>query len=267
MADERVIGGYSWSYAHHPPLEAPYREEFRPLMLTQGGIRDFPTQGPYPSYRLEGPEDQPDLERYFHSLVRHANELGRRPVFGLTRTQLRTRWFRRVLDGVHVFIRRAPRAQFMSYLHQSDKGTPYFLERGLVILGYNLDDPILAPLAQRVKCPRYLGDPAGRDAFYIQVARQADPAVHYAIFHYLHLLTEADMSEGCAYVIDVDAMASDPARRSEAETRMAELTGLPLSFADCTPESYGAYLSGDGARAFFDPIEADMAALLRQTRS
>lgn len=99
-----VLGGVSWSYAHHPPLDVPYRAEFLPLLDPVDGIRGFPGTGPYVRYRLEPGDEAPEWERYFQVLTAYAESQGRYPVFGLVRSSLRVGWFRAHLEGVHVYI-------------------------------------------------------------------------------------------------------------------------------------------------------------------
>lgn len=265
QANEAMLGGVSWSYANHPLLDAPYRAEFLSLLDPHSGIKGFPPQGPYPRYRLEPDEDYPELVRYFDILTAHANSYDRFPVYGLVRTALRVGWCVKNLAGTHVYILRDPRKQFVSMMHQYVKGTPYFMERGMVILGNNLDDPILSPVIDRVGLPRFDGDPALRDQFYLMRARDAETPTLYAIFYYLHVLAVRRMRDACDWVIDVDVMAVDPAARLATEQRMFELTGVEASFADCRPESYDAYLLGDNVESFFGPIERDMIAVLDQT--
>lgn len=261
-ADAAVLCGVSWTYANHPPLDAPYRAEFLPLLDPMDGIRGLPPQGPYVRYRLEAEESAPEWERYFHILTDYANSLGRFPVFGLVRTSLRVGWFRAHLDGAHVYIQRQPRAQFLSMLRQQSKGTPYFLERGSVILGNNRDDPVFAPLCERVGLPVYDGPPDGIDQFYLAHARQCDPSTLYAIFYYIHQLAARRLDGACDCVLDVDRMAADPDFRAMAERRMAELTGVEASFADCRPEPYDSHLSSENAVTLFGEIEREMDALL-----
>jgi len=260
-----VLSGVSWSYANHPPLSAPYREEFLPLLLPEGGIRDFPEQSPYRQFRLDVCASRPDLIKYFAALSSHARGLDRIPVFGLVRTALKVRWFRTAIAGVHLYVMRNPRMQFLSLLHQSEKGTPYFLERPMVILGCNRDDPVLAPACEHLLLPPFEGPPSECEAFYMRYARQAGMEANYAAFHYLHLAAKSQLNGFDDCVIDVDAIAVSEVARSDAERRVARLTGFDLSFADCRPERYDSYLGGPKAGDFFTPIEAAMTALFAKT--
>lgn len=263
-ADEKVLGGVSWTYANHPPLDAPYRREFLPLLDPKDGIKGFPAEGPHVRYRLEPGDEAPQWVRYFDILSGHARALGRYPVFGMVRSSLRVGWFRAHMDGVHVYIERDPRRQFLSMMLQQSKGTPYFLERWVVILGNNRDDPLLAPLCERIGLPRHDGPGDGRDAYYRWCAGQAEVPVLYAAFYYLHRLAARRLDGACDLVLNVDGIARDEDVRAEAEQGLAALTGVSVSFADCRPEVYDDYLKGDYAHTLFDPIEGDMDRLLSE---
>jgi hypothetical protein len=135
-----------WSFANHPPLEAPYLEEYRPLIRGVGGIPGFPANLAFGRYCAGRDDSLPELEAYMDALAALAGRMGRRPVYGFVRTDMRVEWFRSRMAGAHLFIRRDPRRQFLSMLRQAVRGNPYFLLRGVVILRHNLDAPAFAPL-------------------------------------------------------------------------------------------------------------------------
>jgi len=224
MATQRDVDAFvPWAFANHPDLDHPYFEEYRPLLAEGGGVPGFPADLVYGRYRLGGGDEVPCLAAYFHQLDQFARDRGSVPVFGLVRSSLRLPWFRRHLPGVHIFIRRHPRCQFVSALRQAVKGNGYFLERPWRIFAANRCDPAFAPLraifGEAMDCP-------------------ADPTELYLIFHFLHRLAMRDVATNCDLVLDVDALSGDGAAIAEAERRVAALTGFALSFADCRPEPY-----------------------------
>ncbi|HLN25565.1 MAG TPA: sulfotransferase [Patescibacteria group bacterium] len=234
--------------------------EFAPLLLPDGGIRDFPAAQAYGSYRLSADEDVPALAGYFSGLTECAQTAGKRPVFGLARSSLRVGWFRRHCPGVHLFVLRDHRRQFLSFLSQSAKGDSSCLERLMIVLGSNLDDPAFAPLRSLiVPAPPEL-DLSRRQDFFARQAHSAGPASLYTISYFLHRLAMADMSEQCDLILDVDRMAADAGAAREAERRVAELTGIEISFADCQPERYDDQLANGSA--LFDEFEARVEGLL-----
>lgn len=250
-----------WAYAHHPKLDAPYLEEFRPLLQNCGGISGFPAALTYGRYCADRTAHLPELESYFGRLASFAKGRGKRPVFGCVRTNLRVDWFRHHLEGVHIFLLRDPRRQFISYLNQGAKGNRYFLERGWVILGNNRNDPAFAPLRGLVEVPAYEGLPGQQDAFYCKLASETEWSKLYMIFYFLHLLTMKNLhSDSFDLLIDLDRMSNDPIAMYEAERNIAELAGAELSFADCKIESYDDYLKWSAP--FFSELEMKVTRLL-----
>ena len=86
-ATAEVIDGFRpWSFANHPALDAPYLEEFRPLIGPGGGISGFPAHLTFGRYCAASDDSLPELEAYLADLATLARRLGRRPVYGFVRT-------------------------------------------------------------------------------------------------------------------------------------------------------------------------------------
>ena len=237
-----------WSFANHPVLTAPYLEEFRPLLSPKGGLADFPAAFTFGHYCLERSERHPELQGHFERLERCARAEGRAPVFGCVRTDLRLAWCRANLPGVHIALRRDPRRQFLSCLAQAVGGNPYFLERGLVILAANRDEPAFAPLraAVDIKLPLRFGDP---DFSWAQL---------YMISYFLHRLAR-EQARHADLQIDLDGISADRDAARHAEELIERATGTAISFADCAIETYEALLARYDH--VFTAIEADVHAL------
>ncbi len=259
---ESFIDGFvPWAYAHHPKLETPYLEEYRPLLNRHGGIAGFPAHLTYGSFRANRSADFPELESYFGRLSDFARGFDKVPVFGCVRTGLRVDWFRHHLKGAHIFLLRDPRRQFVSYLNQAANGNPYFIERCWVILGNNQDDPAFAPLRELIAIPAYEGGSDQRDMFYRQTTYQSEWADLYIIFYFLHLLTlKGLLADSFDLMIDLDQMSHDKAAVSKAEADIADLTGAAISFADCKIESYADQMKS--AAAGFAALERKVENLL-----
>jgi hypothetical protein len=252
-----------WSFARHPQLDAPYWEEFRPLLGKLPGVPLYPAELTYRRYRADRSAHLPELEAYFGRLLDYADARAKIPVFGCVRTSLRLDWFRHHLPGVHLFIARDHRRQFLSYLRQAANGNPYFLERVWVILGNNRTDPAFAPLHQVIDIPDFDGPPRQCTARYAMRARTAEANELYRIFYYLHLLTLRDLGTNYDLLIDIDKVSCDPAAIDEVESKIAALTGMAISFADCKIETYDEQLSWSSP--FFAALEAEVEDLFRQT--
>ena len=238
-----VIGRFvPWSFAHHPPLDAPYLEEFRPLIASGGGIPGFPAHLTFGRYCATGVDFLPELEAYLANLDGLAASLGKRPVYGFVRTDLRVRWFRADARGAHIFIRRDPRCQFLSMLRQAVQGNAYFLERGTVILRNNLEEPAFASLLAAIE-PSQLPDSRGlRDAFRSKRADETLLRQLYSIFYFLWILARELGEPHCHLAIDIDRLSLDHSYRRAIADRLYDLVNLPISFDDCRVERYDASL-------------------------
>jgi hypothetical protein len=270
-----------WSFANHPALEAPYLEEFRPLIRRDGdgglsgfgvqsfGIPGFPAHLTFGRYCATSGDPMPELEAYLADLAQLARRLGRRPVYGFVRTDLRVGWFRARMPGTHIFIRREPRRQFMSMLRQAVQGNPYFLQRGVVILRHNLEAPAFAPLLAALEFPAIdlpplLDSSALREAFRGKLVDETVLRRLYFIFYFMWLLARQLGEPHCHLVIDIDRLSIDRlslhhSYRREIEDRLGDLVGMAVSFADCRVERYDQNLSWSAAQ--FEALEREIEAL------
>ena len=266
-ATAEIIDGFRpWSYAHHPDLDAPYLEEFRPLIGPGGGIKGFPVHLTFGRYCADGDTLLPELEAYLADLARLAARLGRRPVYGFVRTDLRVSWFRARMPGLHIFICREPRRQFLSILSQAKQGNPYFLLRGLVILLHNREEPAFAPLLSAIDLPALVESSELRELCQGRLTPETPLAQIYVIFYFMRLLARQLGEARCDLVIDIDRLSLDDSYRRETEIRIRDLTGMAISFADCRVERYAASLGWSDP--FFDALERDIksqgAAVMRR---
>ena len=151
-------------------------------------------------------------KRIWPDLARLAARLGRRPVYGFVRTDMRVGWFRARMPGVHIFIRREPRRQFLSMLRQAVQGNPYFLQRGVVILRHNMEAPAFAPLLSAMRFPAVdlppLLDSSGlREAFRGKLVDETVLRRLYFIFYFMWLLARQLGEPHCHLVIDIDRLS------------------------------------------------------------
>ena len=249
-----------WSFANHPALEAPYLEEFRPLIGPGRGIPGFPAHLTFGRYCATSADSLPELEAYLTDLARLAARLGRRPVYGFVRTDLRVGWFRARMPGAHIFIRREPRRQFLSMLRQAVQGNPYFLQRGVVILRHNMEAPAFAPLLAAIELPALLESSGLREAFRGKLVDETVLRRLYFIFYFMWLLARQLGEPQCHLVIDIDRLSLDDSYRREIENRLGDLVGMAISFADCRVERYDENLGWSAPQ--FEALERDIEALV-----
>jgi hypothetical protein len=269
LTPETVDRFVPWSFANHPALDVPYLEEFRPLIGQNGGvgIPGFPAHLTFGRYCSADDNSLPELEAYMADLGRLAARLGRRPVYGFVRTDMRVGWFRAKMPGTHIFIRREPRRQFLSMLRQAVQGNPYFLQRGTVILHQNMEAPAFAPLLAALEFPA-IGLPALldssdlREAFRGKLVDETILRRFYFIFYFMWLLARRIGEPQCHLVIDIDRLSLDGSYRREVEDRLGGLVGMAISFADCRVERYEGSLGWSGQ--FFGALEREIEGLVDQ---
>jgi len=260
-----------WSFANHPALEAPYLEEYRPLIgpvsgIPGFGIKGFPAHLTFGRYCAASDDSLPELEAYLADLARLATRLGRRPVYGFVRTDLRVGWFRARMPGTHIFIRREPRRQFLSMLRQAVQGNPYFLQRGVVILRHNMEEPAFAPLLAAlefpaVELPPLLDSSMLREAFRGKLVDETVLRRLYFIFYFMWLRARQLGEPQCHLVIDIDRLSlnDDDSYRREIESHLGDLVGMAISFADCRAERYDQNLGWSATQ--FDAFEREIESL------
>jgi hypothetical protein len=257
---EFIDGFRPWLNAHHPKLDTPYLEEFRPLISPKGGgISNFPRHLTFGRYCADHNTFLPELASYLENLELHACRLGRRPVYGFVRTDLRVGWFRALTSGSHIFIRRDPRRQFLSMLSQAKQGNPYFLLCGLFIISQNLDEPLFAPLLSAFDLSALVKSHGIREFAHHRLAHDAPLRELYMIFYFMRNLATRLGEARCDLVIDIDRLSLDSSYRHEIEVRVDDLTGMAISFADCQVERYEAHLRRSAT--FFDELEREIEAL------
>ncbi|HKM86252.1 MAG TPA: hypothetical protein VJW96_08590 [Terriglobales bacterium] len=250
-----------WSFANHPALDAPYLEEFLPLIGRdgKGGIPGFPAHLTFGRYCAGSDDSLPELEAYLADLAKLATRLGRRPVYGFVRTELRVGWFRARMPGTHIFIRRGPRRQFMSMLRQAVQGNPYFLQRGVIILRHNMKASAFAPLLSAIELPALLESSGLREAFRGRLVDETVLRRLYFIFYFMWLLARRLGEPQCHLVIDIDRLSLDHSYRREIESHLGDLVGMAISFADCRVERYDENLSWSAAQ--FEVLEREIETL------
>jgi hypothetical protein len=262
LTPEVVDGFVPWSFANHPPLEAPYLEEFRPLIAKNGtgsGVPRFPAHLTFGRYCATGNDSLPELENYLADLAGLAARRGRRPVYGFVRTDMRVAWFRAHMAGTHIFIRREPRCQFLSMLRQAVQGNPYFLQRGLAILRHNIDSPAFAPLLAAIDLTALPDSPGLRDAFRNKRVGEKLLRSLYFIFYFMWRVARQVGEPQCHLTIDIDCLSQDDSYRRDIESRLGDQVGMAISFSDCRVERYDDSLSW--AARQFEALEREIESL------
>ena len=237
------LGRHSWNSRH--PAGEPYYLEFVPLIRKAGGVRLFV---PEISYRWFLPDGGPtgDLHpeevRYLALLIRHAEHLGRIPVFGFTRSLGRLIAIKNKFLGIHIFQYRNLWTQWMSMIAYKQDNFNYFFRQMLHIM-LETQDTYFSKIVQRYVV-RYLRSLAVERG---AICTTSDDYLDRLITKLLELISDQDLFNlhmefhiylymqaraSADIVIDVTKVARDENYRQQAENQLTSVTGLPITFND-----------------------------------
>jgi hypothetical protein len=249
-----TAGGWE---SRHPPLTAPYRAEYRPLLR---GLR----------HGVRGYREAFALERYFprngvraevaylSRLIEHARRDGKAAVLGFSRSLARAGALKSALGGYHVVIRRNPRQQWLSCRSFRGQGPmPYFELGHFLILTLAPSDSPAGRFARSLGLPRM---PRWASGVTRQLGRlQAqlgtwDEELSYRAFLGVYLLSYTTAASAADLVLDVDRLDRSAQYREQAGAAVRRGTGLAVDFSDCRVAQHeSADLALD-----FAGIEADV---------
>lgn len=250
-----ILTDRAWHVLGHT-LTAPSKLEYLPH-LDANGVAGFPADYCYGGYFLSPRDEAPELQSYFARLIGFAEARAKMPVFGMVRSGLRIGWFKARLGGCHIAIRRSHRHRWISYLRQAAQVGPYFLERGLIIVGRNRDHPALAGLLDLLDLPD-LGRTREHENAYRDAMATFSVPRHYVIFAYLDRLQQIEAERHADLLIDLDQVTGDSEAARDAEARLSALTGLDLALSDCVLPRYDDVLPRWSG--FYDEIDAHIFA-------
>ena len=194
----------------HPPLEAPYFDEYKPFL--QEGVRGV--TGYRKTFGIDRFGDVPDAEfpalaAYLRSLCEDAVRQGRVPVLKFCRSTGRLPWLRHAFaDAMHVGVLRNPASQFASgWLLNQQWRNPFFVAAPFRVLGLNRTEPLVKHVIDvcDVKLPPAV--PASDDAYAMaceQYARSAEGNNAYRAFVALWILGACRMGQGVDLLVDMD---------------------------------------------------------------
>jgi len=210
----------SWASGH--PSVAPYFLEYLPLLSQEMGLplydRSMLFERFMPADGMGGSLSEREIE-YVTSLIANAHASGKVPVLTDTSTLGRIRAFKRAFSAPAIFLHRNLFHQWASYSKQSVMGNPNFIHTTDWAMAGSQGDPFV----------RHLSD------FFAKRTREPDDEQTFLTFVVFHLYLYAHALEDADLVLDVDALASDPAVRSAAERQIGEWIGAEIDLGDCRP--------------------------------
>lgn len=240
LADRpRVLMGAcpeAWS-SGHPSLEAPYFQEFLPLMQRhwfrlhrwgrREGVRHYSPAFEIDRFNAVPPEAEA-LDRYVRHLLQHAQRHRRTPVLKFCRSMGRMGWMmQRYPNAVHVAVLRQPLAQYASMRTQLLRDdNPGFFEMTFKVLCANRGVPRVARVLSALGCSL----PARLDG--AQQVRGMDACAHYRAFLALWVLQGLAIPPRVSAVIDSDALGLDAGYNRQVCDLLTHLTGLSPDLSD-----------------------------------
>lgn len=248
--------------SRHPPLSAPYRSEYVPLLRRVG--RGVPGYRKKLALARYFPRDGIECERsYLDRLIEHARERGTCPVLGFSRSLGRAAALKQALGGYHIVIRRDPRQQWLSCRSFRRSGQlSYFELCHMLILALAKPASPAGALARSLGLPRL-------PPWTISVRRQMatlDAAMQpwtdelsYGAFIGVYLLSYAIAAPAADLVLDAKQLSDAPHYRDDVSTHILTHTGLAVDFSDCAAPP--AHDSSEAALNFAD-TEADIRGRL-----
>ncbi|MGF6649896.1 hypothetical protein OKW34_000458 [Paraburkholderia youngii] len=196
----------------HPPLAAPYFDEYRPFLREDArGVAGYDRRFSLDRFTREPDATFASLRAYLRALSAHTIEQGRVPVFKFCRTGGRLPWLKRAFaEALHVGVLRNPASQFASgWLLRQQWSNAFFVAAPFRVLGLNQIDPLVSEAIGvcGVRLPPL--PPMPDDAYALaceQFARTVDSDNAYRAFIALWILCALRMGEGVDLLIDMERL-------------------------------------------------------------
>lgn len=196
----------------HPPLAAPYFEEYRPF-LQEGarGVAGYRKRFGTDRFSTAPDAEFPALQAYLRNLCERATEQGRVPVFKFCRSSGRLPWLKSAFpQAMHAAVLRNPASQFASgWLLNQQWSNPFFVAAPFRVLGLNQSEPLVRQAIEICGVSLPPLTPASDDAYAMtceQYARTAEGNNAYRAFIALWILCAVRMAEGVDLLIDIDRL-------------------------------------------------------------
>lgn len=253
-----TAGGWD---SHHPPLELPYRAEYRPLL--RRFLRGVPGYRESFAVARYFPRDGARREiAYLTRLIEHARRRGTVPVLGFSRSLARTAALKAGLGGYHIVLRRSAVQQWLSCRSYRAAGAmSYFELCHVLILALAPRDSPAGRLAASLGLPQ--PPPARRSLKrQLQAVRAAlEPCSDersYQVFIGVHLLSQAASAPSADLLLDVDRLGESASYRASVQARILAECALAVDFSDAhRPERAAEEVAVD-----FKAVEQDIRSRL-----
>jgi hypothetical protein len=210
----------------HPPLKAPYYDEYRPFMQERGrGVAGYRKSFATDRFGSVPDREFPALQGYLKNLRDHAIEQGKVPVLKFCRSSGRLPWLKSAFpDALHAVVLRNPASQFASgwLLHQQWSNA-FFVAAPFRVLGLNQAEPLVRQVIELCGVQLPPGAPGSVEdyaALCEQYVRTVEGINAYRAFLALWTLAAVRMIDDVDLVIDVDRLGQVPAYAPELRAQI-----------------------------------------------
>ena len=214
-----ALNGQIW-HSKHPPVKN-YFEEFIPLIQNGRGIflyqKNMSSDWFIPQGGMGGTLRQEEF-LYCQLLVKYAEQTGKVPVLSATRSLGRVPALSRAVPGTHVLIYRNLFKQWCSFTEQDEIGNPYFLKT----------------ISQQLQAESAPPEFAAVLAEFPPASASARDENLFVCFVLLHLYLYSHARPACDLVMDITAMATDPACATALEQEVLARHGLSVDLSGAT---------------------------------
>jgi hypothetical protein len=223
----------------HPPLGAPYYDEYRSFMQERGrGVAGYRKRFSIDRFGDTPDDEFPAMRAYLQNLQDRSLDLGKLPVFKFCRSSGRLPWLRSAFpQAVHAVVLRNPAAQFASgWMLNQQWSNPFFVAAPFRVLGLNQAEPVVKRAIETfgVSLPSFTSTSVEEYAAVCeQYARTAEGSNAYRAFVALWSLCASRIADGSDLVIDADRLGQSPEYASELRAQVR-------AHANITPDFSGA---------------------------
>lgn len=221
----------------HPPLAAPYFDEYRPF-LQEGarGVAGYKKRFGTDRFASVPDAEFPALQAYLRNLCERSTEQGSVPVFKFCRSSGRLPWLKQAFpQAMHVGVLRNPASQFASgWLLSQQWSNPFFVAAPFRVLGLNQSEPLVRQVIEICGVSLPPAAPTSDDAYAMaceQYARTAEGNNAYRAFIALWILCALRMAEGVDLLIDVDRLGQSREYAAGLRAGFQAQSGLSPDFS------------------------------------
>lgn len=221
----------------HPPLEAPYFAEYKPL-LREGarGVAGYSKRFGTDRFAPSPDAEFPALQAYLQRLNDLAAEQGRVPVFKFCRSSGRLPWLKQAFPhALHAAVLRNPASQFASgWLLRQQWSNAFFVAAPFRVLGLNQSEPLVRQAIEACGVSLPPVTPTSDDAYAMaceQYAQTAEGNNAYRAFVALWALCSLRMAHGVDMVIDMDQLGQSGEYAVQLRAEFEAQAGLSPDFS------------------------------------